>query len=70
MVMAALSNDLKPAMEAHRRLIARWSCSTMLLRYLQVDFPALIFTTAHLAKALALEMLRSVQRATNERSMT
>ena len=26
----------EPVMDAQRRLIARWSCSTMLLRYLQV----------------------------------
>jgi len=26
-VMAALSNQLKPAIEAQRRLIARWSCT-------------------------------------------
>ena len=32
MVMAGLSNDLKPALEVQRRLIARWSCSTILLR--------------------------------------
>src|SRR5882724_10375526 len=32
----AFSKDLKPVIDAHRRLIARWSCSTMLLRYLQV----------------------------------
>ena len=31
----AFSNDLKPFMGAHCRLIARWSFSTMLLRYLQ-----------------------------------
>jgi hypothetical protein len=24
-----LANDLKPFIEAHRRLIARWSCSMM-----------------------------------------
>ena len=29
-VTAAFANDLKPAIDAHRRLIARWSCATML----------------------------------------
>lgn len=33
-VMAAFLNDLKHAIEAQRRLIARWSCSIRLLRYL------------------------------------
>ena len=36
MVMAEFANDLKPAIDAQRRLIARWSCSTRLLRYLFV----------------------------------
>src|SRR5437879_9482477 len=36
MVIVASSNDLKPAIEAQWRLIARWSCSTILLRYLQL----------------------------------
>ena len=35
-VMAALANDLNPAIDAQRRLIARWSCSMRLLRYLFV----------------------------------
>jgi hypothetical protein len=35
-VIAALVNDLNPFIDAQRRLIARWSCSTMLLRYLQL----------------------------------
>src|SRR5882672_10410414 len=30
---------LNPIMDAQRRLLARWSCSTMLLRYLQVRTP-------------------------------
>ena len=32
-VMAAFKADLKPVIHEHRRLIARWSCSTMLFRY-------------------------------------
>ena len=28
-VVAAFANDLNPAIDAHRRLIARWSCSIM-----------------------------------------
>ena len=36
MVMAAFVNDLNPAIDAQRRLIARWSCSIRLLRYLFV----------------------------------
>ena len=35
-VIAAFANDLKPAIDAHRRLMARWSCSIRLLRYLLV----------------------------------
>src|SRR5437867_10233802 len=35
-VTAALANDLKPFIEAHRRLIARWSCSMMLFRYFEL----------------------------------
>ena len=35
-VMAAFAKDLNPAIDAQRRLIARWSCSIMLLRYLFV----------------------------------
>src|SRR6266851_9531925 len=35
-VTAALANDLKPFMEAHRRLIAGWSCSMMLFRYFEL----------------------------------
>jgi hypothetical protein len=35
-VMAAFANDLNPAIDAPRRLIARWSCSMMLFKYLQV----------------------------------
>jgi hypothetical protein len=35
-VMAALANDLNPAIDTQRRLIARWSCSMRLLRYLLV----------------------------------
>ena len=31
-VIVALANDLKPDIDAHRRLIARWSCSMTLLR--------------------------------------
>jgi hypothetical protein len=38
-VMDALANDLKPAIDAQRRLIARWSCSIKLLRYLLVQVP-------------------------------
>jgi hypothetical protein len=30
--MAAFANDLNPAIDAHRRLIARLSCSMRLLR--------------------------------------
>jgi len=33
-VMAVLSNDLKPSTEAQHRLIVRRSCSMRLLRYL------------------------------------
>ena len=36
MVTAALAKDLNPAIDAHRRLMARWSCSMRLLRYLFV----------------------------------
>lgn len=36
MVMAALSNDLKPTIEVQRRLVARWSRSTILLRDLRL----------------------------------
>src|SRR5437879_12051606 len=36
MVIVASSNDLKPAIEAQWRLIARWSCSTIWLRYWQL----------------------------------
>ena len=36
MVMAAFVNDLNPAIDVQRRLIARWSCSIRLLRYLFV----------------------------------
>lgn len=32
-VTAADRNDLSPSIEAHRCLMARWSCSTTLLRY-------------------------------------
>lgn len=35
-VMAAIANDLNPAIDAQRRLMARWSCSMRLLRYLFV----------------------------------
>ena len=35
-VIAAFANDLNRAIDAHRRLIARWSCSMRLLRYLFV----------------------------------
>src|SRR5438876_801262 len=35
-VTAALANDLKPFIEAHRRLIARWSRSMMLFRYFEL----------------------------------
>src|ERR1700687_4314612 len=35
-VIAAFANDLNPAIDAQRLLMARWSCSTMLFRYLQV----------------------------------
>src|SRR2546426_10671351 len=35
-VTAALANDLKPFIEAHRRLIARWSCAMMLFRYFEL----------------------------------
>jgi hypothetical protein len=31
-VMAAFANDLNPAIDAQRRLIALWSCSMRLLR--------------------------------------
>jgi hypothetical protein len=33
-VIDASANDLKPVIDAQRRLMALWSCSTMLLRYL------------------------------------
>src|ERR1700687_261992 len=36
MVTSALANDLKPFIDAHRRLIARWSCSMMLFRYFEL----------------------------------
>ena len=29
-VMAAVLNDFNPSIEAQRRLIARWACSTMI----------------------------------------
>src|ERR1019366_7026736 len=32
-VIAAFANDLNPAIDAQRRLMARWSCSMRLLRY-------------------------------------
>src|ERR1022692_1237738 len=35
-VMAAFANDLNPAIDAQRRLLAGCSCATMLFRYLQV----------------------------------
>jgi hypothetical protein len=35
-VIVAFANDLNPAIDAQRRLIARWSCSMRLLRYLFV----------------------------------
>jgi Domain of unknown function (DUF1864) len=35
-VVAAFANVLNPAIDAQRRLVARWSCSIMLLRYLFV----------------------------------
>src|SRR5450631_4378166 len=35
-VIAAFANDLNPAIDAQRLLIARWSCSMRLLRYLFV----------------------------------
>jgi hypothetical protein len=35
-VMAAFLNDLNPAIDSQRRLIARWSCSMRLFRYLFV----------------------------------
>jgi hypothetical protein len=34
--MAAFAKDLNPAIDAQRRLIARWFCSIMLFRYLFV----------------------------------
>ena len=46
-VIAAVANDLKPAIEAQRRLIARWSCSTILFEY---------FAAAHL-DGLPLQVL-------------
>ena len=35
-VIDAVANDLKPAIDAQRRLIARWSCSTILFKCLQL----------------------------------
>ena len=32
-VIAAFANDLNPAIDAQRRLMARWSCSMRLLKY-------------------------------------
>lgn len=36
MVIDVVANDLKPVIDSQRRLIARWSCSRILLRYLQL----------------------------------
>lgn len=41
-VIDAVANDLKPVIDAQRRLMGRWSCSTMLLRYLQLR-PSIYF---------------------------
>lgn len=35
-VMVAFANDLNPAIDTRRRLMARWSCSMRLLTYLFV----------------------------------
>ena len=32
-VIDAFANDLKPIIDAQRRLMARWSCSTILFKY-------------------------------------
>jgi hypothetical protein len=34
-VIESLANDLNPVIEAQRRFMARWSCSTMLLNFQQ-----------------------------------
>jgi hypothetical protein len=50
-VSAAFANDLNPAIDAPRRLIARWSCSMRVLRYLLVHRIHVCGTSGHARSA-------------------
>ena len=62
MVAVTFANDLKPFIESHRLLIARWSCSTMLFRYLDVRTSTRLVTVEFIASGESTEIVLTHER--------